>query len=186
LGTNSLLDAVVFGERAGKSVLEYVKGKDLGNVNEGQEKAKVLEKFEEVFQRDGSESYNDIRDGMKEIMMSHCGVFRDAEKLKVCIETLKGLQERFKKGKVTDKGKVFNTEIYEIMELGNMLGMAVIIATAALERQESRGGHFRTDFPKRDDEKFLHHSMVYDSPGGLVIKAKPVVITKYKPAERTY
>ncbi|MGY9015869.1 MAG: FAD-binding protein, partial [Rhodospirillales bacterium] len=186
LGTNSLLDAVVFGERAGKSVLEYVKGKDLGNVNEGQEKAKVLEKFEEVFQRDGSESYNDIRDGMKEIMMSHCGVFRDAEKLKVCIETLKGLQERFKKGKVTDKGKVFNTEIYEIMELGNMLGMAVIIATAALERQESRGGHFRTDFPKRDDQKFLHHSMVYDSPDGLIIKAKPVVITKYKPAERTY
>jgi len=87
---------------------------------------------------------------------------------------------------VTDKGKVFNTEIYEIMELGNMLGMAVIIATAALERQESRGGHFRTDFPKRDDEKFLHHSMVYDSPDGLIIKSKPVVITKYKPAERTY
>ena len=186
LGTNSLLDAVVFGERAGKSVLEYAKGKDFGNVNEGQEKAKVLGKFEDVFQRDGSESYNDIRDEMKEIMMTHCGVFRDAEKLKVCIETLKGLQERFKKGKVTDKGKVFNTEIYEIMELGNMLGMAEIIAVAALERQESRGGHFRTDFPKRDDEKFLHHSMVYDSPDGLVIKTKPVVITKHKPTERTY
>jgi succinate dehydrogenase / fumarate reductase flavoprotein subunit len=123
---------------------------------------------------------------MKEIMMSHCGVFRDEEKLKVCIETLKGLQERFKKGKVTDKGKLFNTELYEILELGNMLGMAVIIAGGALERQESRGGHFRTDFPKRDDENFLHHSMVFDSPDGLVIKKKPVVITKHQPAERTY
>ena len=186
LGTNSLLEAVVFGERAGKSVLKYAVGIDQGNVNEGQEKAKVLKKFEDIYQRDGSESYNDIRDAMKEIMMSHCGVFRDEEKLKVCIESLKGLQERFKKGKVTDKGKLFNTELYEILELGNMLGMAVIIAGAALERQESRGGHFRTDFPKRDDEKFLHHSMVFDSPDGLVIKKKPVVITKHQPAERTY
>ena len=186
LGTNSLLEAVVFGERAGKSVLKYAVGIDHGNFNEGQEKAKVLEKFEDIYQRDGSESYNDIRDAMKEIMMSHCGVFRDEEKLKVCIATLKGLQERFKKGKVTDKGKLFNTELYEILELGNMLGMAVIIAGGALERQESRGGHFRTDFPKRDDEKFLHHSMVFDSPDGLVIKKKPVVITKHQPAERTY
>ena len=186
LGTNSLLEAVVFGERAGKSVLKYAVGIDQGNVNEGQAKAKVLEKFEDIYQRDGSESYNDIRDAMKEIMMSHCGVFRDEEKLKVCIETLKGLQERFKKGKVTDKGKLFNTELYEILELGNMLGMAVIIAGGALERQESRGGHFRTDFPKRDDENFLHHSMVFDSPDGLVIKKKPVVITKHQPAERTY
>ena len=186
LGTNSLLEAVVFGERAGKSVLEYVRGKDFGNVNEGQEKAKVLKKFEDIFQREGSESYNQIRDEMKEVMMSHCGVFRDEERLKVCIETLKKLQERFKKGKVTDKGKLFNTEIYEIMELGNMLSMAEIIAFTALYRQESRGGHFRTDFPKRNDEKFLHHSLVYDSPEGFVIKTKPVVITKYKPAERTY
>jgi succinate dehydrogenase / fumarate reductase flavoprotein subunit len=186
LGTNSLLEAVVFGERAGKSVLKYAAGIDHGNVNEGQEKARVLKKFEDIYQRDGSESYNDIRDSMKEIMMSHCGVFRDEEKLKVCIETLKGLQERFKKGKVTDKGKLFNTELYEILELGNMLGMAVIIAGGALERQESRGGHFRTDFPKRDDENFLHHSMIFDSPDGLVIKRKPVVITKHQPAERTY
>ena len=186
LGTNSLLEAVVFGERAGKSVLEYAVGIDHGNVNEGQEKAKVLKKFEDIYQRDGSESYNDIRDAMKEIMMSHCGVFRDEEKLKVCIKTLKELQERFKKGKVTDKGKLFNTEIYEILELGNMLGMALIIASGALERKESRGGHFRTDFPKRDDEKFLHHSMIFDSPDGLVIKKKPVVITKHQPAERTY
>ena len=186
LGTNSLLDAVVFGERAGKSALKYAKSKNFVSVNEGQEKAKVLEKFEDIFQRDGSESYNKIRNEMKEVMMTKCGVFRDEEKLKACIETLKGLQERFKKGKVTDKGKLFNTEIYEIIELGNMLGMAILIATAALRRQESRGGHFRTDFPKRDDEKFLHHSMVYDSPDGLVIKTKPVVITKYQPEERKY
>ena len=87
---------------------------------------------------------------------------------------------------MTDKGKVFNTEIYEIIELGNMLGMAMLIATAALERKESRGGHYRTDYPKRDDENFLYHTMIFDSQDGLVIKKKPVVITKYQPAERTY
>jgi len=186
LGTNSLLDAVVFGERAGKSVLDYALNIDYADVNEGQEKARVLKKIEDVFQRDGSECYEDIRNEMKKIMMSHCGVFRDEEKLKVCIETLKDLQERYKKGKVTDKGKLFNTEIYEIIELGNMLSMAQVIAFAALHRQESRGGHFRTDFPKRDDEKFLHHSMVYGSPDGMIVKKKPVVITKHQPAERTY
>ncbi len=186
LGTNSLLEAVVFGERAGKSVLEYAVGIDFGNINEGHEKARVLKKFEDVFQRDGSESYNDIRNDMKEIMMTNCGVFRDEERLKNCIETLEGLQERFKKGKVTDEGKIFNTEIYEILELGNMLSVAQIIASAALRRKESRGGHYRKDYPKRDDENFLHHTMVYATPEGLEIKTKPVVITKYQPAERTY
>jgi succinate dehydrogenase / fumarate reductase flavoprotein subunit len=87
---------------------------------------------------------------------------------------------------VTDKGKLFNTEIYEIMELGNMLSIAQLIANGALLRKESRGGHFRTDFPKRDDENFLHHSLVYNTPDGPVVKPKRVVITKYPPAERTY
>ncbi|MEE1550172.1 MAG: succinate dehydrogenase/fumarate reductase flavoprotein subunit, partial [Nitrospinaceae bacterium] len=77
-------------------------------------------------------------------------------------------------------------EIYEIIELGNMLHMAEVIATAALARTESRGGHYRTDFPKRDDENFLKHSLVYPADDGMEIKYKPVVITKHQPAERTY
>ena len=186
LGTNSLLEAVVFGERAGKTALEYAGTVGFSPVNEGREKARVLEVFEDVFQREGTESYNDIRNEMKQTMMEKCGVFRDEELLKACIETIKSLKTRFKKGKVTDKGKLFNTEIYEIIELGNMLGMAEIIATSALRRQESRGGHYRTDYPKRDDEKFLHHSMVYRREDGMEIKEKSVVITRYEPAERTY
>ena len=186
LGTNSLLDATVFGERAGKSALEYAKSVDFARVNEGPEKAKVLKMFEDIYQRDGSENYNAIRDEMKEIMMSHCGVFRDAEKLKVCIDTVKQLQIRFKKGKVTDKGKLFNTEIYEILELGNMLKVAEMIAVAALARNESRGGHHRTDYPKRDDESFLKHTFVFDSDGELELRYKPVVITKHQPTERKY
>jgi len=186
LGTNSLLDAVVFGERAGKVALEYAKTVSHAPVNESHEKTKVLELFEDIFQQDGGECYNDIRNEMKTIMTENCGVFRDADRLKVCIETIQNLRQRYKKGKVTDKGKVFNTEIYEIIELGNMLGMAEVIATAALARNESRGGHHRTDFPKRDDQNFLKHSLVYSTDDGVEIKYKPVVITKHQPAERTY
>jgi len=186
LGTNSLLDAVVFGERAGKVALEYAKTVGHAPVNESHEKTKVLELFEEIFQQDGGECYNDIRNEMKTIMTENCGVFRDADRLKVCIETIQNLRQRYKKGKVTDKGKVFNTEVYEIIELGNMLGMAEVIATAALARNESRGGHHRTDFPKRDDQNFLKHSLVYPTDDGMGIKYKPVVITKHQPAERTY
>ncbi len=186
LGTNSLLDATVFGERSGKSALEYAKTVDFAKVNEGREKTKVLKLFEDIFQRDGTESYNQIRDEMKVEMMKNCGVFRDDEKLKVCIDNIKKLQSRFKNGKVTDKGKLFNTEIYEIIELGNMLRVAEIIAVAALARNESRGGHYRTDFPKRDDVDFLKHTLVHGSEEGLELKYKPVVITKHQPAERTY
>jgi succinate dehydrogenase / fumarate reductase flavoprotein subunit len=187
LGTNSLLDAVVFGERAGRSALEYAKSVASPSVNESREKTRVLSQFEEIFQREGSESYNDIRNEMKVVMTAKCGVFRDAESLAQCIEKIKALQVRYKKGKVTDKGRLFNTELYEIIELGNMLKMAEIISTAALARKESRGGHFRSDFPKRNDVDFLHHSLVYPSDGdGLELKTKPVVITRHQPAERTY
>ena len=186
LGTNSLLEATVFGERAGRSALKYAKNAEFGKLNESHEKARVLNQIEEIFQREGSESYNDIRNEMKEVMMAKCGVFRDAENLKSCVATLQALKERYKKGKVTDKGQLFNTELYEIIELGNMLDMAEIISTAALARQESRGGHFRTDFPKRDDQDFLKHSLVSRSEAGLELKYKPVIVTRYQPKERTY
>jgi succinate dehydrogenase/fumarate reductase flavoprotein subunit len=186
LGTNSLLDATVFGRRAGMSALEYSKSVDFAKVNESPEKTRVLKTFEDIFQRDGTESYDDIRNEMKEVMMEKCGVFRDEEKLKSCIETIKSLQARFKKGKVTDKGKLFNTEIYEILELENMLDMAEIIAVSALARKESRGGHYRTDYKKRDDENFLKHTFVHGSMEEMELKYKPVIITKHQPTERTY
>jgi succinate dehydrogenase / fumarate reductase flavoprotein subunit len=186
LGTNSLLEAVVFGERSGKAALEYAKNESFDDINEAQEKTKLLSMFEEIFQRDGKESYNDIRNEMKETMMKNCGVFRDSEKLKKCISDIKGLKERYKHGKITDKGKLFNTEVYEIIELGNMLDMAEIIATGALAREESRGGHSRLDFPDRNDADFLKHTLISLKDGELEIKYKPVVITTHEPKERKY
>lgn len=186
LGTNSLLEATVFGERAGRSALKYAKNAEFGKVNGSHEKARVLNQVEEIFQRDGSESYNDIRNEMKEVMMAKCGVFRDAENLKSCVAAIQALKVRYKKGKVTDKGQLFNTELYEIIELGNMLEMAEIISTAALARTESRGGHYRTDFPKRNDQDFLKHTLVFPREGEMELKYKPVVVTRYQPKERTY
>jgi len=186
LGTNSLLEATVFGERTGRRALEYARSAEFAPFNEGHEKARVLNQIEEIFQRDGTESYNDIRNEMKEVMMEKCGVFRDEDNLKSCIATIQGLQERHTKGRVTDKGRLFNTELYEIIELGNMLKIAEIIATAALARKESRGGHYRTDFPKRDDQEFLKHSLVYQNEDSMEIKSKKVIVTKYQPKERTY
>ncbi len=186
LGTNSLLEATVFGERTGRRALEYARSAEFARFNEGHQKARVLNQIEEIFQRDGTESYNDIRNEMKEVMMEKCGVFRDADNLKSCIATIQGLQERHTKGRVTDKGQLFNTELYEIIELGNMLKMAEIIATMALARKESRGGHYRTDYPKRDDQEYLKHSLVYEGEDGMEIKSKKVIVTKYQPKERTY
>ena len=186
LGTNSLLEAVVFGERAGRSALEYAKNISHAPINESHEKTKILELFESIFQQNGDDSYNDIRNEMKKVMTENCGVFRDESRLKICIETIKKLKERYKRGKITDKGKLFNTEIYEVLELGNMLGMAEIIAVGAINRRESRGGHSRTDYPKRDDENFLKHSLIYSTDSGVEVKYKPVIITKHQPAERTY
>ncbi len=186
LGTNSLLDATVFGERAGKSAMEYAKNVGFGTINEGQEKARVLKAIEGIFEREGTESYNDIRNEMKEVMMEKCGVFRDEDRLKECVATIRSLRERYQKGRVTDKGKLFNSELYEIIELSNMLEMAEVISVAALNRKESRGGHYRTDFPKRDDVEFLKHTLVYKTDGEPELKFKPVVITRYQPKERTY
>ncbi|MBT4127153.1 MAG: FAD-binding protein [Nitrospina sp.] len=186
LGTNSLLEAVVFGERAGRSALEYAKNISHAPINESHEKTKILELFESIFQQNGDDNYNDIRNEMKKVMTENCGVFRDETRLKICIETIKKLKERYKRGKITDKGKLFNTEIYEVLELGNMLGMAEIIAVCAINRRESRGGHSRTDYPKRDDENFLKHSLIYSTDSGVEVKYKPVIITKHQPAERTY
>ncbi len=170
----------------GKSAAEYARSVGFGQINEGREKARVLNQIEEIFQRSGTESYNDIRNEMKETMMEQCGVFRDSERLTDCLQRIKALQVRFKNGKVTDKGKVFNTELFEIIELGNMLKMAEIIATGALHREESRGAHYRTDFPKRNDAKFLNHTLVHKDGDQLRLEKKPVVITNIPPKERTY
>lgn len=187
LGTNSLLDALVFGRRTGKALMEFTGSAKLYDVNKDKEISSVRDRIDTIMNTSGTESINVIRNELKEIMMSNCGVFRNKEGLEVCLKKVKELQGRFKKAKVTDKGKTFNSELIEAVELQHMLEYSEIIVVSAINREESRGSHARTDFPKRDDAKWLKHTLSYKrKDGGIELKYKPVTITKHQPEERKY
>ena len=187
LGTNSLLDALVFGRRTGKALMEFTGNAKLHDINEDKEIASVKGRIDTIMNTSGTESMNNIRNELKEIMMSNCGVFRNKDGLEVCLKKVKELQGRFKKAKVTDKGKTFNSELIETIELQHMLEYSEIIVVSAIAREESRGSHARTDFSKRDDAKWLKHTLSYKKPeGGIELKYKPVTITKHQPEERKY
>lgn len=187
LGTNSLLDACVFGRRAGKAALDYTLSASLESVNEAGELVKARKRLEALLYTPETESANDIRDELKETMSNHVGVYRGGEGLLLAKAALKSLRERFKSVRVTDKGKLFNTELVEALELSNMLEYSEIIVEGALARKESRGSHARTDFPKRDDANWLKHTLASkNADGSISLGYKPVVITKFQPEERKY
>lgn len=187
LGTNSLLDALVFGRRTGKALMEFAGNAKLYDVNEDKEISSVRGRIDTIMNTSGTESINNIRNELKEIMMSNCGVFRNKDGLEGCLKKVKELQGRFKKAKVTDRGKTFNSELIEAIELQHMLEYSEIIVVSAIAREESRGSHARTDFSKRDDVKWLKHTLSYKRPdGGIELKYKPVTITKHQPEERKY
>ncbi|HAP66340.1 MAG TPA: succinate dehydrogenase flavoprotein subunit [Nitrospinae bacterium] len=187
LGTNSLLDALVFGRRTGKALMEFTGNAKLHDINKNQEISSVRGRIDTIMNTSGTESMNNIRNELKEIMMSSCGVFRNKEGLETCLKKVKELQGRFKKAKVTDRGKTFNSELIEAVELQHMLEYSEVIVVSAINREESRGSHARTDFPKRDDAKWLKHTLSYKKPdGGIELKYKSVTITKHQPEERKY
>lgn len=187
LGTNSLLDATVFGRRAGKSILKYVVEAQLEPVNEAEVKRKARRRIDDLLYTPSTESANDIRNELKETMTNHVGVYRTKEGLALAHKKLKELQKRFTNVRVEDKGKVFNTEILETLELDNMLTYSELIIAGAEARTESRGAHARVDFPKRDDVNWMKHTMASaDADGTIQLKYKPVVITKHQPEERKY
>ncbi len=186
LGTNSLLDLVVFGRRGGKAVAEYLKNADYSGVSETD--ADYSRKLvEEMLSKNGKENIADIRTEMQNIMMRDCGVFRTKESLESAAGKIGELKERYKDIQVQDKGKVFNTDLVEAIELGNLLDTAEATVYSALNRTESRGAHSREDYPERNDRDWMKHTFVYQNPGGGVrIEYKPVTVTRYQPMERKY
>jgi succinate dehydrogenase/fumarate reductase flavoprotein subunit len=187
LGTNSLLDACVFGRRAGKAALDFTLSAKHEKVNETEELRKARKRIDDLLDTPATESVNDIRNELKETMSNHVGVYRTEEGLSLARGVLKILRERFKKARVTDHGKLFNTELVEALELSNMLEYSEVIIDGALARKESRGAHARVDFPKRDDVNWLKHTLAYkNADGSINLKHKPVSITKYQPEERKY
>ena len=185
LGTNSLLDLVVFGKHAGLKAAEYATGVEFGTLARDAEVGAMSE-FAALRNGSGKENAFDISNDMKNVMFSDVGIYRTGGGMEDAIDKLLELKERYRHVRVSDTGKVFNTELLNAWELGNMLDVAEAVTVSALNRTESRGGHAREDYPQRDDENWLRHSLIVKKNGKLDISYKPVVVTKFQPKARVY
>ncbi len=185
LGCNSLLDLLVFGRRAGRVMKEDVQGIEVP-VSRPDPVEAVKERLAALMGHDGVERSHLIRQDMQAIMTDHGSVFRTEESLKQGIDAILALKERFSRVAVTNKGKSFNYDLMETIELGHQLDLCEVILVSARNRRESRGAHFREDFPERDDRNYLRHTLIFDAPGGPQIEYKPVAITRFQPQVRAY
>ncbi|RJP52688.1 MAG: FAD-dependent oxidoreductase [Anaerolineaceae bacterium] len=185
LGTNSLLDIVVFGKHAGLKAAEYAQSADFETLP-GEVEADARSAFEAL--RNGSKKENafDLSNELKKVMFDDVGIYRSEKGMAEALDKVRELKERFKDVGVTDTGKIFNTELLNAWELGNLLDIAETVAMSALNRKESRGGHSREDYPERDDGSWLKHTLIAQKDGKLEISYKPVVITKHQPKARVY
>lgn len=186
LGTNSLLEALVFGRRAGKKMLETTRDTDWAPVNEKRELDTVRRELDQLLHTQAKEDLGTIRDEMKETMTYKVGVYRDAENLGLALKKIKELQDRFTRVRVDDKRKNFNTNLIEARELSHMLEYSELIVAGAIARTESRGAHARKDYPNRDDANWLKHTMAFKTKDGFELRYKPVRMTRFKPEERKY
>ncbi len=188
LGTNSLVDLIVFGRRAGKHIAKML---DSGELDYADLPANTAERTQQMISRiraGSGERAETIREEMRDTMTDMCGVMRTEEKLLQCGSKIAELQERYQNISIMDKSSSFNTEMMEAIELGYVLDCAEATVESAAARKESRGGHFREDYPTRDDKQFLSHTLAYRKENGGVkeLRYKPVVITEFQPKERKY
>ncbi|WP_057358560.1 succinate dehydrogenase flavoprotein subunit [Mycobacterium tuberculosis] len=195
LGTNSLLDINVFGRRAGIAAASYAQGHDFVDMPPNPE-AMVVGWVSDILSEHGNERVADIRGALQQSMDNNAAVFRTEETLKQALTDIYALKERYSRITVHDKGKRFNTDLLEAIELGFLLELAEVTVVGALNRKESRGGHAREDYPNRDDVNYMRHTMAYKEIGAdkegpelrsdVRLDFKPVVQTRYEPKERKY
>jgi succinate dehydrogenase / fumarate reductase flavoprotein subunit len=186
LGTNSLLDIVVFGRRGGKHAAGFCADADLPELPERPE-GMVRDMVDGLLNRPEGANAADIRGELQDSMQELAFVVRTEESLRKMQEILVGLRGRFERVYVQDAGRVFNTELMEVVELGFLLECADALVAAALARDESRGGHYREDHPLRDDANWLKHSLAYrEDDGSVRLEHKPVKLGPYVPMERKY
>jgi len=185
LGTNSLLDIIVFGKHSGLKAAEYAGQADLPRLPVDAEK-EANGQFDSLRNGSGKENAFELANEMKKTMFDLVGIYRTGKGMEEAIDKVKELKDRYRKVRVADTGRIFNTELLNAWELGNMLEVSDVTAQCALNRTESRGGHSREDFAKRDDQNWLRHTLAVVTNGKVEVSYKPVTITKYQPKERTY
>jgi succinate dehydrogenase / fumarate reductase, flavoprotein subunit len=186
LGCNSLLDILVFGRRSGKEIRNFIHSAPVPPRPEGLEAEYTL-RIRKALDADGRESYGPIAERLSAVMMDKVSVFRTEKGLTEALEVIRELKERYGHIGVADKGRRFNRELFDVLEVGYMLDLAEVIILGALFRKESRGAHSREDHPRRDDQNFLVHTLArLDHEKGSQIFTKPVAITRFQPQERKY
>jgi succinate dehydrogenase / fumarate reductase flavoprotein subunit len=193
LGTNSLLDINVFGKRAGNNAVEYARTVDFTPLPDDPA-GPIRELVESLRNSNGTERIASIRKELQEEMDRNAQVFRTDESLQQVTHTIARLRDRYRNVGIQDKGKRFNTDLLEAIELGFLLDLAEVVVFSARNRKESRGGHMRDDYPNRDDAGYMKHTMAYltgDAHSSLAddhirLDWKPVVMTRYEPMERKY
>ncbi|UOZ09814.1 succinate dehydrogenase flavoprotein subunit [Amycolatopsis sp. WQ 127309] len=189
LGTNSLLDINVFGRRAGIAAAEYALAHEHVELPENPT-TMVEEQLAGLLSEHGDERVADIRKEMQQTMDSHASVYRTEDTLKQALTDIQALKARYERITVSDKGKRYNTDLLEAVELGFLLELAEVLIVGAIARKESRGGHAREDYPTRDDTNFMRHTMAYkqgsDLASDIRLDYKPVTFTRYEPMERKY
>ena len=190
LGTNSLLEAVVFGRRSGRGILDVVHDLAPTSIDEG-DMQRATGEVDKLLRADGPEKIGKIRAELRDTMMDKCGVFRTEEQLGEALAEVKAYQERYTRSSIDDHGQTFNTDLLDAVELGHMLEYAEVIVRGAIARQESRGGHARRDFPTRDDDNWFKHTLAYREADGprleyCAVNMAPQFREAFPLEERTY
>jgi succinate dehydrogenase / fumarate reductase flavoprotein subunit len=185
LGCNSLLDLVVFGRRAGKRIASEVKKSSAPDLPSNAE-APLRNRIRDLKQKGRGERAAVLRTELQQIMMRDCSVFRNRDGLEKTLSEVGDLMDRYEDVGIENRGDAFNYDLMEVLELEGLLGLAEVILSGALAREESRGAHFREDFPERDDEHWLKHTLVRKGETGPELSYKPVNLYRFEPKARVY
>jgi succinate dehydrogenase / fumarate reductase flavoprotein subunit len=186
LGSNSLLECVVYGRRTGKAIAEYVVKRKMPSLTEAEYLEANQQRLEGILQQKGNIRINELRQQFQDCMSEHCGVFRTEQVMLEGLAKIKQLKAQYPQIYLDDQSTCWNTELIEALELENIMIVGEMILTSAEKRQESRGAHSREDYPTRDDSNFLQHTLAYYSQSGVEVNYMPVVISMFEPKERKY
>lgn len=186
LGSNSLLECVVFGRRTGAAIARFVQNRKLPEVDEQRYLSEAQNQIQSLLDQPGKYRIAQVRQEFQDCMTEYCGVFRNQDLMRQGLAQLQGLWQKCAQVYLDDKDKLWNTEIIEAMELQSLMVVGEIIITGALNRQESRGAHSREDYPQRDDPNFLKHTLAYYSAAGIDLQYFPVNLSMFAPQERKY
>ncbi len=186
LGANSVLEAMLFGRHVGQTIAKDLDHLELKPAKQS-DADNAIKEMQTILSNNGSQKVPQIRSELQSSMTDNAGVFRTEESLKKQKKIIEELSQRYKDIRIDDKSKVYNTDLQEAIELGHMLEYSAFIVEGALARKESRGAHYRNDYNKRDDKKFLKHTFAYmGKRGAIKLEYADVVLGKFEPQERTY